>query len=112
GTTQPIFYVDDIALGTTPPAVVDVTVDAHQSIRTFDPMLFGINTAVWSEHLSDPTSVTMLGQMGNQVLRFPGGTLSDGYNWSTNKSTGNKRQWAADIADFASLVERTHSSAM
>jgi alpha-N-arabinofuranosidase len=112
GTTQPVFYVDDISLITTPPTTVNVTVDARRAQRKVDPLLFGVNTAAWSEHLSDPNSATMLSQMGNRVLRFPGGTLSDRYNWSTDKSVGSKQRWATDISDFAAVVEKTHSSAM
>jgi len=112
GTTQPMFYVDDISLAAAPPATARVAVDAGRPVRAIDPRLFGINTAVWSEHLNTPDSVTMLDQMGNQVLRFPGGTLSDTYHWSTDKTIGNKQRWAADIGDFASVVEKTGSAAM
>ncbi len=71
GKTQPVFYVDDISLTEAPPATARVAVDAGQAVRAIDPKLFGINTAVWSEHLNTPDSVAMLRQMGNQILRFP-----------------------------------------
>jgi alpha-L-arabinofuranosidase len=112
GTKQPTFYVDDISLTTIAPTTVGVSVDASRNIRTVDPRLFGINTGAWSANLSTPSSVAMLNQMGNRILRFPGGTLSDEYNWSTDKSVDSKKRWIADISDFASLVEMTHSIAM
>ena len=48
GTTQPEFYVDSISFtALPPPAVVNVTVDAAQALRTVDARHFGINAAVW-----------------------------------------------------------------
>lgn len=112
GKTQPVFYVDDISLTTIPPTSAQVSVEAGQVLRTVDPRLFGINTGAWSTHLGAPDSVSLLDRMGNRLLRFPGGTLSDTYHWSTDQSVGGKQRWAADISTFAALVEKTQSSAM
>ncbi|MGH2346221.1 MAG: hypothetical protein ACRDG4_13430, partial [Chloroflexota bacterium] len=109
GKAQPVFYVDDVSLFAVP--ALHVTVNAADTIRTVDPRLFGMNTAAWYGDLNRSDTVTALSQMGNRVLRFPGGSLSDTYNWSTGKSLGNNKAWVAGMADFASLVEKTHSTA-
>ncbi len=109
GKDQPTFYVDDISLFAVPP--LHITVDASARIRTVDPRLFGMNTAAWYGDLTYRDTVDALDQMGNRVLRFPGGSLSDTYDWSTGKSVGDRRPWAAGMANFASLVEKTRSTA-
>jgi alpha-N-arabinofuranosidase len=109
GKDQPTFYVDDISLFAVP--ALHVTVDASARVRTVDPRLFGMNTAVWYSDLTHRDTVDAQAQMGNRVLRFPGGSLSDTYDWSTGKSVGNHTSWVAGMADFASLVEKTRSTA-
>ena len=51
GTAQPTFYIDDIALtAVPPPANVTISVNAASTLRTIDPRLFGINTAIWDNN--------------------------------------------------------------
>ncbi len=112
GAAQPVFYVDDISLiGAASPILVAVGVDASGTGRTVDPRLFGINTGMWYADLNTPSTVSALNAMGNRALRFPGGSLSDQYDWATDRSIGNKNTWASGMADFASVVERTHAAA-
>src|SRR5262249_38318133 len=48
GTTQPTFYVDDMSLtAVAPPSVVNVIVNASQTLRTIDARHFAVNAAVW-----------------------------------------------------------------
>ena len=93
GTTQPTFYVDDISLtAVPPPSVVNVTVDAAQTIRTIDPRHFGVNAAVWDAVFDTPTTISLLTEMKSQSLRFPGGSLSDDYHWQSNTTGTNTWQ--------------------
>ncbi len=110
GTTQPTFYVDDISLiGVPPPSTVHLSVDASQSVGTVDRRLFGVNTAVWYQDLSSADTLDVLNQMGNSALRFPGGSLSDEYHWSTDTSLSNTWRWASSFATFAPVAEATHA---
>ncbi len=112
GAGQPVFYVDDISLiGRPAPNLVAVTVDASGGGRTVDPRLFGINTGMWYSDLNAPDTVAALNDMGNRALRFPGGSLSDQYDWATNRTLGDNNPWVSAMADFAALVEKTHSAA-
>jgi len=105
GVTHPAFYVDSISFAaTTPPSMVNVTVNAAQAVRTVDARQFGINTAVWDEVFDTPTTISLLTAMGNQALRFPGGSLSDDYHWATDTTDSNTWQWATSFTDFADVA--------
>jgi alpha-N-arabinofuranosidase len=105
GTTQPIFYVDSISLTAQPaPSVVNLTVNAAQTVRTVDPRQFGLNAAVWDSDFDTSNTINLLTEMGNQTLRFPGGSLSDDYHWATNTTDSNTWQWATSFSNFAQVA--------
>ncbi|HWA85880.1 MAG TPA: alpha-L-arabinofuranosidase [Opitutus sp.] len=110
GTDQPTFYVDDLVLtAAPPPATVHVTIDARHVLRRVDPRLFGVNAAVWDSAFGTDTTRHLLLEAGNQVLRFPGGSISDGYHWATNTSDANTWQWATSFDTFAPIARATHA---
>jgi hypothetical protein len=89
GSAQPTFYVDDIELVAAPtPAVVHLGVDAGRVLETVDARQFGLNTATWDGVLSDSQTLPLLKEIGCLNLRWPGGSTSDGYDW-TSDDTGN-----------------------
>jgi len=91
GTAQPTFYVDDIELiATAAPPVVNLAVDAAQTIRAADARWFGLNTATWDGYLGNSSTLTALKAAGVLALRWPGGSTSDAYNWSTDPSGNSK----------------------
>src|ERR1051326_8250575 len=45
--------------------------------------------------------------MGNQTLRFPGGSLSDDYHWQSNTTGSNTWQWATSFDQFAHVATTT-----
>lgn len=108
GTAQPAFYVDSISLKALPaPSVVNVTVDPTRTGRTLDARMFGVNAAVWDGVFDTPTTINLLDEMGNQALRFPGGSLSDDYHWATNTTDSNTWQWATSFTQFAQVATAT-----
>ncbi len=108
GTTKPTYYVDDVSLAAVPPpAVVNVTVDASRTVRTIDARHFGVNAAVWDAVFDTTTTIALLTEMGNQTLRFPGGSLSDDYHWQTNTTGTNTWQWATSFDEFARVATAT-----
>ena len=108
GTTKPTFYVDDISLtAVPPPTVVNVTVDAAQTIRTIDSRHFGVNAAIWDATFDTATTIALLNEMGNRTLRYPGGSLSDEYHWQSNTTGNNTWQWATSFDEFAHVATAT-----
>jgi len=48
-----------------------------------------VNTAVWDNNFDTTTTSNALAELGTQILRFPGGSLSDEYHWATGKTLTN-----------------------
>ena len=65
-------------------AQANVTVDATSVVRTVDNRMFGLNTAVWDGTFSDPQTLAALKAVDAGVLRYPGGSTSDDFNWLTS----------------------------
>lgn len=105
GTTQPIFYVDTISIKAAPaPNVVNVMVNAGQTVRTIDARHFAVNAAVWDSDFDTTNTINLLSAMGAQVMRFPGGSLSDDYHWATNTTDSNTWTWATSFDRFAQVA--------
>jgi hypothetical protein len=102
GATQPTWYVDDIRLeAVPPPSTVNISVNAANHLRIVDNRMFGVNAAVWDNQFDTATTVQYLADARNQILRFPGGSLSDEYHWATNTTLNNTWTWATSFDKFA-----------
>ena len=100
-TAQPEFYVSGIQLLAAPaPATVHLNVDADNVIRTADARWFGLNTVVWDNDLDSAATSKALAEIGCTTLRFPGGSLSDEYNWATGTSGARNFEWGITFHDF------------
>jgi alpha-L-arabinofuranosidase len=108
GAVQPAFYLDDITLtATPPPPLVNVSVNATQSVRVVDERHFGVNLAIWDDHYENAnyaTTATLLQEMGTTVVRVPGGSLSDEYYFASNTSGTNLWQWNTSFPEFMRVV--------
>lgn len=104
GATLPVYYVDDVQLvATSTPSTVSLNVNAAQTVRKVDGRTFGININIWDGALTGADYPTWLGELGTQYVRWPGGSLSDTYDWSTNKTTDGY-YWYNFQSDFSALV--------
>jgi alpha-L-arabinofuranosidase len=100
-----VFYLDDVQLNASPaPALVHLTVDATQTVRTADARWFGLNTAIWDSYFDTPATSNALAECGALCLRFPGGSLSDEYHWATGKSYTNTWAWATSFGNFKHIA--------
>jgi hypothetical protein len=104
GTLQSNFYIGDITLtAATPPATVHVSVNATNPVRTVDARVFGINTAAWDGDLDTASTISVLTNMNNQALRWPGGSWGDIY-FMTNQQMGN-----SSTLNFVHVATNTHA---
>jgi hypothetical protein len=91
-------------------------VDASQKVRVADSRWFGLNTAVWDSTFDTPTTSQALGELGARILRFPGGSLSDTYHWSTNSSWdsdhNNWVRWGTSFTSFIHVATNAGAQAM
>ncbi len=83
-------------------ATAQLTVDAGTTLTTLSPNPFGLNTAVWDDHLTDAGNAALLSAAGISLMRFPGGTTGDQYHWQTNTREGSATYTSPknDFADF------------
>jgi hypothetical protein len=108
--TANTFYVDDIRLTAQPaPALVHINVDASQVVRAVDARLFGVNTAIWDSQFDTANTVALLRSMDAQALRFPGGSQSDEYHWTSNTSGNNTWTWATSFDKFTDVATNVHA---
>jgi hypothetical protein len=83
---------------------VRVNVDASRIVRTVDPRLFGINTAIWDGLLDSEPTVSALRELDLQVLRFPGGGIADSYDWKVGTFGPNSGPAPTSFANFMHLA--------
>jgi alpha-N-arabinofuranosidase len=89
GNTLNTLYFDQIVLnGPIPPSSVAITADATQAIRTVDQRHFGVNTAIWDGIINSQSTESLLQSAGTGVIRIPGGSASDGYDWTSQSYSG------------------------
>jgi hypothetical protein len=111
GSTN-MFYLDDIQLNAAPaPAVVHLTLQATQALRSADARWAGFNTAIWDGNFDTPQTVSLLKEAGTTILRFPGGSLSDEYHWAINKSLTNAWQWQTSFTNFMHVATNVGAQA-
>jgi len=99
--------VADISLAAAAaPPVVHVGLSAGQTVRTVPANLNGLNQVAWDGNVDTPTSVSLMNDLGNPCLRWPGGSWGDGYHW-----TNEYRGWGSYSSNFIHLATNTHAQA-
>ena len=113
GAALPTFYLDEMRLVAAPaPALVHLSLNATQAVRSADARWFAVNTAIWDTHFDSSATIALLQEMGTRVLRGPGGSLSDEYHWSTNTNLTNSWRWATSFADFVHVATNIGAQAV
>ncbi|EJY57178.1 alpha-L-arabinofuranosidase-like protein [Alicyclobacillus hesperidum URH17-3-68] len=67
-----------------PTANATVTVNTASNTGTIPSTAFGINAAVWDSGFESPTLISLTKALAPDLLRYPGGSISDNYDWQTN----------------------------
>jgi hypothetical protein len=71
----------------TPVPDAQINIDVGLPRGTIPVSAFGMNTAVWDNNLLDPDVPRLMRRAGITMLRFPGGSTADVYNWRDNSIT-------------------------
>jgi hypothetical protein len=88
------------------PTAATISVDASNVLNRIPATQEGVNTAVWDGYLTDSNTVPLLKTAGIRMLRYPGGSESDDYNWFNNTSISGGFTWSG--ADFDQFMKATH----
>jgi hypothetical protein len=104
-------------LAATSPAVhaqtaVNVTINADEGLGTVPDTAYGLNQAVWDAQMNTPASVSLLSQAGVEMMRYPGGSYGDIYNWQTNTAPGGYVAPGTDFDQFMSTVNAIGAQAI
>jgi len=91
---------------------VNVTVNADEGLGTVPSTAYGLNQAVWDSQMNTATSVSMLSQAGIGMMRYPGGSYGDAYNWQTNTVTGGYVAPGTDFDSFMGTVKSVGAQAI
>ncbi|MFE9428799.1 cellulose binding domain-containing protein [Kitasatospora sp. NPDC006697] len=88
-----------------------VSVNAAQSLATVPATAIGTNGSVYDSKLTDAAVPGLLQQAGVGLVRFPGGSSSDSYNWKTNSDLTNGTQ-AVDFDQYATMLQQSGAQGM
>ena len=89
------------AAATTTPSTVNVTVNADEGLGTIPTTGYGLNSAVWDSSMNSASTQSLLQQAGIGMLRYPGGSYGDIYDWQDNTAPGG---YVAPGTDFDSFM--------
>jgi Cellulose binding domain/Fibronectin type III domain len=90
-------------------ATVSVNTATHLAVTPSTAI--GINGSTYDGNLIDASVPGLLGSAGVNVIRFPGGTESDEYNWKNNTDVLSGRAQAVSFDQFATMLHATSASA-
>lgn len=89
-----------------------VNVDATTSLATVPGTAIGINGSTYDGALTDAAVPGLLSAAGTDVIRFPGGTESDQYNWRNNTDVLSGKTQAVNFDQYATLLSQTGTQGM
>ena len=103
GTTN-TFHLDDLQFNGHPtPALVHLSVNATQTVRTADARWFGFNGLLYDSAFDTPSTLAALRASGWTTLRY-GGSSANGYHWASNRSFDYTWEWQTSFMDFMQVA--------
>lgn len=105
----PVLVAGPAAAG---PAAVNVTVNAGEGLGTIPSTAYGLNSAVWDSQMNVPQVQGLLQQAGVEMLRYPGGSYGDIYNWQDNTAPGGYVAPGTDFDSFMGTVKKIGAQPM
>jgi len=106
-----------VALGNSPASAaaataVDVSVAPGQSLATVPGTAIGINGSTYDSNILDSAVPGLLKDAGVSLMRIPGGSESDQYDWKTNTDVISGSKEAVDFDQFMSVIDKAGAQAM
>jgi alpha-L-arabinofuranosidase len=108
------FYVDDMRLvAAAAPRPFVIEADAGHGLGTLSRELFGSNAAWWNDSLAqDQDAIAKLSAAGLTLLRFPGGSDADRYNWKIYEAPTLAEPWSTNTSEFLEILAKTSAGGM
>lgn len=89
-----------------------VSVNAAQSVATVPSTAIGLNASTYDADITDSAVPGLVSKAGVSVMRFPGGTESDEYNWKNNTDVLSGQPQAVSFDQFMTMIGQTHATPM
>lgn len=86
-------------------SAVNVTVNAAEGLGTIPSTAYGLNTAVWDSQMNTTQTQGLLKAAGVEMLRYPGGSYGDAYNWQNNTVQGGFVAPGTDFDQFMGTAQ-------
>jgi len=89
-----------------------VGVDTTTSLATVPSTAIGLNASTYDGHAADQAVPGLVKDAGVGLMRFPGGTESDQYDWQTNTDVLSGAEQPTDFDDFAATADAAGAQTM
>lgn len=89
-----------------------VSVDTGTAVATVPSTAIGLNASTYDGKLTDAAVPGLVKDAGIGVMRFPGGTSSDTYDWKTNTDVLSGQRQASDFDQFMTMTGKAGSAPM
>ena len=89
-----------------------VSVDTSRALATAPATGIGTNGSVYDSKLTDAAVPGLLKNAGIGLIRFPGGTSSDTYNWKNNTDVVSGQAQSVNFDQYATLLSQTGAQGM
>ncbi len=89
-----------------------ISVSPAQALARVPATAIGINASTYDGSLLDSQVPALLRNVGVSVVRLPGGTSSDTYNWKTNTDVIGNFTEAVSFAQFMTVIQKAGAQAM
>ncbi|HPF98480.1 MAG TPA: hypothetical protein PLE77_00315 [Kiritimatiellia bacterium] len=106
-TAIPLFSVDNVKLlKPWPPTAPVISVNASNAVSSaISRRMFGVNVCTWDTLLTNSTSRERMSEAGLTMLRFPGGSAADTYDWQKNTNKTAQSWYAMNTSNFIALAD-------
>ena len=94
------------------PAAVQISVSPGSALARVPGTAIGINASTYDASLTDPKVPALLRDAGVSIVRLPGGTESDEYDWKTNTDVISGSHEAVSFGQFMSVIRQAGAQAM
>jgi len=100
------------AAATTATTAATVSIDTSRVLATAPATGIGTNGSVYDANLTDAAVPGLLKSAGIGLIRFPGGTESDQYNWKNNTDVISGLAQPVDFDQYATLLSQSGAQGM
>jgi hypothetical protein len=89
-----------------------VSIDTNAHLATVPATAIGLNASTYDANLTDAAVPSLVKDAGVGVMRFPGGTESDSYDWKNNTDVLSGQRQARDFDQFMSVAGQVGAQPM